>query len=282
MTQTRTSHRANLLGLPDETETAQAIVVQDSDPAKTGEALGVLKTFAARSASTRRPGAEAGIPARGQSLGAPCSFILAETITAALPAVEDAAAFHEARRQVFGDRAPRTMSAVIEGLQDQYGFADGARLHSDGGSDVEGPYAVTGGKGMLDTRVTNTGPDIPLVKVADHVEMGRLVAEWATGQRARPETVDDLKRELSGIAEVPARIKKIEFCQEDMETLVIRLPVKEVIERAVNDMADPECESRYPFPQFYADFFQPGFCPVMTPLDILMARLGDHTIEQCR
>jgi hypothetical protein len=135
---------------------------------------------------------------------------------------------------------------------------------------------------MLDTRLTNTGPEIPQVKVADHVEMGRLVTEWATGQRSRPETVEDLKRELSGIAEVPARIKKIEFCQEDMETLVIRLPVREIIERAVDEMADPERESRYPFPQFYTDFFHPGFCPVMTPLDILMARLGDHTIEQCR
>jgi hypothetical protein len=135
---------------------------------------------------------------------------------------------------------------------------------------------------MLDGRVTNTGPEIPLVKVADHVEMGRLVTDWSTGQRARPETVDDLKKELRGIAEVPERIKKIEFCQGDLETLVIRLPEKEMMERAVIDMSDPECEGRYPFPQFYADFYQPGFSPVMTPLDILMARVGDYTIAQCR
>ncbi len=32
----------------------------------------------------------------------------------------------------------------------------------------------------------------------------------------------------------------------------------------------------------HGDHFRPGFGPVMTPLDTLIARLGDHTIAQAR
>lgn len=120
-----------------------------------------------------------------------------------------------------------------------------------------------------------------LMEVTDHVEMGRIVTEWATGERARPATVEDLKAQVRGVAIVSDKVRNIEFCQGDSDTLVIRLPVKELIEQAVNSMCDPERDSSYPFPQFYSDFYRPGMCPVMSPLDILMARVGDYTVAQC-
>ncbi len=135
---------------------------------------------------------------------------------------------------------------------------------------------------MFDQRMTTTELAEDCVRIIDHVEMGCLVADWSTGQRARPETVEELRRELSGIAEIPERFTGLVFVQDDAETLVIHLPERQALEQAVSELSDPECESCYPFPQFYADFYRPSYSPVMSPLDILMARIGDRTLAQCR
>ena len=70
--------------------------------------------------------------------------------------------------------------------------------------------------------------------------------------------------------------------QSTLDHLILRLPVQEMIEESLERMADPMGDGRYPLPQFYADHYSPGFGPVMTPLDILLARVGDYTIAQCR
>ena len=225
---------------------------------------------------------EADADAGGGRLGALGSFIMGETVAAALPVEAGDAALDAARRQVFGDEVPGTMSAVIAWLQRHYGFADGARLHPLNGDAPQADGSVRGGSGMLDTHVKSSGSEIPLVEVTDYLEMGRLVTDWALGRKERPATVEALKEQLDGIAVVPDRVKAVEFCQGDHETLVIRLPVKEMMEMAIEDMTDPERDGSYPFPQFYSDFYRPGFSPVMTPLDILMSRVGDYTIAQCR
>ena len=77
-------------------------------------------------------------------------------------------------------------------------------------------------------------------------------------------------------------MRTVEFVQSTLDHLVIRLPAKEMIEESVERMSDPMGSGRYPLPQFYADHCRPGFGPVMTPLDTLLARVGDHTIAQCR
>ena len=125
-------------------------------------------------------------------------------------------------------------------------------------------------------------PLIPRIEVADYIEMGRLVAQWATDPATRPGDVAELKEQLDGIAVVPDRIKTVEFVQSTLDHLILRLPVKEMIEESLERMSDPIGDGRYPLPQFYADHYRPGFGPVMTPLDTLLARVGDYTIAQCR
>ena len=123
---------------------------------------------------------------------------------------------------------------------------------------------------------------IPRIEVADYIEMGRLVAQWATDPATRPRDVAELKTQLDGIAVVPDRIRSVEFVQSTLDHLVLRLPVREMIEESLERMTDPMGDGRYPLPQFYADHYRPGFGPVMTPLDTLLARVGDYTIAQCR
>jgi hypothetical protein len=216
----------------------------------------------------------------GERLGALGSFIMAETITAALP-LREGAEIDAERARVFGKSEPACMADVIRVVQDHYNFAEGARLFSAPGSAVPPKTAsATGGKAMLDQNTAGREPE--LIEVADHIEMGRLVIEWATDKNTRPKTLDELKAQLDGIARVPDRIKSFEFCQGTKEKLVLRLPVKEMMERAVNEMSDPERNGNYPMPQFYSDFYRPGFSPVMSPLETLMARVGDYTIAQCK
>ena len=135
---------------------------------------------------------------------------------------------------------------------------------------------------MLDSRPPAASDPIPRIEVADFVELGRLVAEWATGRREPPRCVATLKEQLRGIAEVPDRITEVEVVQGTLEKLVIRLPVKEMVEQSLEMMEDPMNEGSYPMPQFYADFYNPGFGPVLTPRGILYDRVGDDTIAQDR
>ena len=134
---------------------------------------------------------------------------------------------------------------------------------------------------MLDSHPSARQP-IPRIDVADYIEMGRLVAQWTVDPDTRPATVAELAEQLDGIAVVPGRIREVEFVQGTLEKLVLRLPVPEMLEESLDVMTDPMGDGRYPLPQFYADHYQPGFGPVMTPLDILLARVGDYTIAQCK
>jgi hypothetical protein len=134
---------------------------------------------------------------------------------------------------------------------------------------------------MLDVHAP-TKPPISRIEVADYIEMGRLVARWASEPETRPATLAQLKEQLIGIAAVPDRIRSVEFVQESLDHLVLRLPSREMIEESLERMSDPMGDGRYPLPPFYADYFRPAFGPVMTPLDTLLARVGDHTLAQCR
>ncbi len=221
----------------------------------------------------------------GRTLGGLGSVIMGETLAAALPAEEADPALDVARAVVFRDRVPGSMAEMIRFLQSHYRFAEGARLHApdDGDTAAATPHPVApGGFPMLDAHASAATQPIPRIEVADYIEMGRLVAQWAADPSTRPADVDELKEQLDGVAIVPDRIRSVEFVQSTLDHLVLRLPVKEMIEESIERMSDPLGDGRYPLPQFYADHYRPGFGPVMTPLDTLLARVGDYTIAQCR
>jgi hypothetical protein len=215
----------------------------------------------------------------GKSLGLLGSVIMGETLTAAMDAVPLAEPASSTR--AFDGPAPASMAEVIRWLQAHYRFAEGARLHGiDPGPDVAN-HSIEGSTDMLDNTPTPTSP-IPRIEVADFIEMGKLIAGWATGRIAPPCNVEDLAKQFDGIAVVPERIKTVEVVQSTLDHLIIRLPVREMIEESERHLSDPMANGRYPFPQFYEDFYSPGFGPVMTPLETLYARVGDYTIAQCR
>jgi hypothetical protein len=220
----------------------------------------------------------------GRTLGALGSVIMGEALTAALPAEDDDLALAAARSSVFGGPAPSSMAELIPFLQRRYRFPEGARLHSSEeapGGAAPTPEIPGGDPAMLDIQAVARQP-IARIEVADYIEMGRLVAQWATDPATRPASLAELKQQLDGIAVVPDRIRSFEFVESTLDHLVVRLPVKEMLEESLERVADPLDDGRYPLPQFYADHYRPGFGPVMTSLDLLLARVGDFTVAQCR
>jgi len=220
----------------------------------------------------------------GRSLGVLGSLIMGGTLAAALPAEDNGKDLAAARNEVFPHGLPEDMAGTITWLQEHYRFSDGARLvaaqYMPAGSS-SGFDTSRGVSRMLDIHVPRQD-QIPRIEVADYIEMGKLVAQWTEDECSRPKTLDELKRQLHGIAKVPDRITKFEFHQADMETFIFRLPVKEMLAESENNALDPDMAGHYPLPQFYEDFYRPGFSPVLTPYDTLMARVGDYTIAQCR
>lgn len=123
-------------------------------------------------------------------------------------------------------------------------------------------------------------PERADIEVADYIELGKLVTEWARDPSTRPESAADLKRQLAGIAVIRRPVKKVVFVQDDEETVYFRLPCAEQLSERINEMMD-DCSGRlYPVPYFYRDYFDPGFGPVMSSYETLLARLGDSLAAQ--
>ncbi|WP_424929085.1 hypothetical protein [Amaricoccus tamworthensis] len=134
---------------------------------------------------------------------------------------------------------------------------------------------------MLDTYGKSCDP-IDRVEVRDYVEMGKMVARWAMEPDTAPRDLESLRKALDGVAHIPNRYNRLEMRQDDVDTLVIQLPSKELVEEGINRTTDPMADCRYPMPNFYSDFYRTNVSPVMTPFDTLMARMGDSVTAECR
>jgi Animal haem peroxidase len=223
---------------------------------------------------------EAEADADGRWLGALGSVIMGETLAGAMPEEVDCPMLADARRAVFRGPAPDSAERLVQFLQGHYRFPDDARLHS-AAPPPEKPEAFhfTGGKAMFDIQAVARTP-LPRVEVADYIELGRLVAQWATEPASRPASLDDLRSQLDGIAVLPPSVRSFEFTEATLDHLVLRLPPSEVVEAEIERATDPMADGRYPLPQFYADHYRPGFGPVMTAHDTLLARVGEQAIAQ--
>jgi hypothetical protein len=123
-------------------------------------------------------------------------------------------------------------------------------------------------------------PERTTIQVADYIELGRIVAEWARDPATRPESVAELTRQLTDVAVVPRRIKTVAFVQNDAETLYIRLPEAAQLADTMEELRD-DCSGRLcRMPYFYRDYFDPGFGPVMSSFETFLARVGDVMIAE--
>ncbi len=137
---------------------------------------------------------------------------------------------------------------------------------------------------------------------------GKLVKSWATGRNYfdpsqpaphPPRTVRDLKQQLKRFgcdAELAPWVKGIAILQVSQETLAIRIPPKELIERteAILEKANSGSagsprlpvldRGAYPLPEFYVEFLRAR--PDQRTLQVLQsfhnARVGDYSVCSCQ
>jgi hypothetical protein len=129
--------------------------------------------------------------------------------------------------------------------------------------------------------------------ISDDVLWGKLVKSWATGRNyvnpgeappPVPRTREELLAQCADVGlevEFPGQQVGLAVLQYSPQTVVLKLPPKEMVEETEAALAAPGAQ--YPMPIFYEAFFA-------TPLpklneDQLMklhaARIGDYAIRNC-
>ena len=117
---------------------------------------------------------------------------------------------------------------------------------------------------------------ISRVTITDYVGFGKLISDWATGAVPQPKDIDDMRNQCKDVAHIPDRIKNLELVQSTLDTLVIKIPPKEMVEESQRII--PGLAS-YPTPAYYYQKFINGSS--MSNEEFLYARIADYTIGQC-
>ncbi|MET0676878.1 MAG: hypothetical protein ABW175_13855 [Bradyrhizobium sp.] len=130
------------------------------------------------------------------------------------------------------------------------------------------------------------------MQVTNHERWGNLVKTWSTGKNYLddgneypiPTSVDEFKEQLAKaqvFMSVPDRFTKVKFVEQDMDTIVVRLPPSFAIADSEEKLSKPG--STYPLPPFYKRLFN-GMDPVISEADkfkVHAERIGDYTISYC-
>ena len=133
---------------------------------------------------------------------------------------------------------------------------------------------------------------IDRVQIANNERWGKLVKTWATGRNyledgnsyPKPANLEEFKEQLARAqvgATIPAHIKSFAFAEAELDTLLVRLPRKEMIEDSEARLTEPG--ATYPLAPFYKRVFG-GKDPDIAKSDILKfhaERMGEYTINNC-
>ena len=153
------------------------------------------------------------------------------------------------------------------------------------------------------------------IEVLDHGEAGKIVIGWALHPENCPTTIDELEKQLAGIAAVPpGRYHELQFVQsgemvdakgnpeldengnpkideegKPKRGLYIRLPERELLEQSLEAAHEFDqkgsgrsaVQSFYGLPRFYEDIYR-GTGAAETLEELLQCRIGDYTIAHCK
>ena len=118
-------------------------------------------------------------------------------------------------------------------------------------------------------------------------QWGKLVKQWAKGEKERPKNMTELIAQCADFGVqpiVPDFITGLVFVQNDKHVLTVRLPPKELLvagEQAVVSVINEP----YDLPSFYAEFFTGatarGDLTATERLDLHGARVGEYSVNSC-
>ena len=122
-------------------------------------------------------------------------------------------------------------------------------------------------------------PDI--VEVENLRAFGEKVKARSRGTDPLPQTIDEFAAQLAAAdigVTIPQSIKHVRFVQDDAETLVVKLPCRELLEQG--EAAIAKAGGDYPLPSFYERVFAAK--PHVKDKQAFHAeRIGDYAIASC-
>ena len=119
---------------------------------------------------------------------------------------------------------------------------------------------------------------IKRVEILDHKAFGKMVVDWSLHPETRPQNLAALKAACAEMLRIPARIKNLTFVDVPLDTMVVRVPNKDMVEEAVHRFENDPTSRDYPAPAFYKTI---GSATSPPALETMYSRIADYTIGQC-
>jgi len=121
-----------------------------------------------------------------------------------------------------------------------------------------------------------------IVEVVNFKAFGDKVKAWARGTDPLPQSIDEFAAQLA-VADVgvkiPPSVKRVKFVQDDAETLVVKLPCKELLDQGEAAVTKPGGD--YALPAFYERAFATK-PQIKDKLAFHAERIGDYAIASCQ
>src|SRR5438045_6634171 len=91
------------------------------------------------------------------------------------------------------------------------------------------------------------------ITVTDYELLGRKIVEWTLNPGTRPRTIAEFGEQLKGALTVkdPTRTTKLNFIDTPYDTILIRLPPKDILEQARDTYVPDLPIDEYGFPPYY-------------------------------
>ena len=121
-----------------------------------------------------------------------------------------------------------------------------------------------------------------IVEVVNFEAFGEKVKAWARGTEPLPQSIDEFAAQLAAAdigAKIPKSIKRVKFVQEDAETLLVKLPCKDLLEQGEASVSKPGGD--YALPAFYERAFA-AKPQIKDKMAFHAARIGDYAIANCQ
>ena len=131
-----------------------------------------------------------------------------------------------------------------------------------------------------------TGDELTSVRFSDYEKVGEKLIEWAkNGPGSWPKDMDELRRELAGLATFPPQVKRLTVVQsydsaDGNFEFILRLPAKGQVSESER-LAEAGLYEQPPVIRFLNAKQDESGNP-LTPLQQFHARVADYTMRQCR
>src|SRR5438067_1872286 len=123
------------------------------------------------------------------------------------------------------------------------------------------------------------------ITMIDHEIVGKKIVEWTLDPGTRPTTIEAFEKQLAGGLTVKdkTRTTKLNFIDTPYDTILIRLPPREIIQQAKDaySATPPPSVDDYPFPAYYRVDPAKVKAAMITAEDLFYSSVGDYTTAEC-